>query len=151
MSRKLITTGILMLCVARIGLSQPAAISGVINSYAKVQSITGNTVAVNSPAGIRTGDEVVIIQMQGAMANVGNNAAFGATTNINHTGNYEFASVRSVAGNIITLDSITKSYDATQAVQLVRVPKYPSAVVATQVTASAWNGAVGGVVGLDGC
>ena len=60
--------------------SQNTNISGIINTYAAVNSISTNTITLSSTASLSVGDLVLIIQMQGATINETNTAAFGNTT-----------------------------------------------------------------------
>src|SRR5882724_7305193 len=113
---KLFISGILLACSIRSGVAQPATLSGLVNKYTKVSAIQRNNITVGSSAGFAIGDEVLIIQLQGAVVNVTNTAAFGSTPDLNHTGNYEFAVVQRIAGTIITVDSIKNIYDPTQPV-----------------------------------
>jgi len=85
--------------------------------------------------GIAAGDEVLLINMQGASGDSGD------------VGNYEFLEVLSVTASTITfIGSITKSYDGTtasnQKVVVQRVPNYTSVTLDStdSITASAWDG-----------
>ncbi len=149
------------------GVDGPASLSGVVNSYhagAGTATAGSNQVTVASITGQRTsnraivaGDLVVVMQMQ------------DSTTPAN-AGKYEYAQVSSIAGAVLTLNrpltngyvqSITASgtgvTTAWRTFQVVRVPQYASASVATGTTVSsdAWtvnntNGqATGGIVAID--
>jgi len=85
--------------------------------------------------GLVAGDEVLLINMQGAS---------GDTADV---GIYEFTEVLSVTASTITFTgSITKSYDGTtasnQSVVVQRVPNYTSVTLDStdSITASAWDG-----------
>lgn len=148
------------------GLDGPASLSGIINSYhagAGTAASGSNQVTVASITGQRTsaralvaGDLVMVMQMQDSATPA-------------NAGQYEYAQITSVAGAVLTLNRpLTNSYvqsitaaagvtTAWRTFQVVRIPQYSSAVVATgnTVSADAWvvsntNGqATGGVVALD--
>ncbi len=147
------------------GLDGPAStLSGIVNTYhAGSGSSASNQVTVASLAGQRTntrslaaGDLVMVMQMQ------------DSTTPAN-AGQYEYAQITSIAGNVLTLNrTLTNSYvqnvaatanvtTAWRTFQVVRVPQYASATVPTgsQVSADRWtvstaNGqGTGGVVAID--
>ena len=125
---------------------------------------------------IAVGDLVLVIQMQGAQIDSTNTNSYGdgvssATasgylTNASFiAGQYEYATVTSVAGSVIGLAGAgtngglvngyaTAAETATQGqqrYQIVRVPQYSSASlsVATPPAAAAWDGSSGGIVVLD--
>ncbi|MFH1971518.1 MAG: LamG domain-containing protein [Patescibacteria group bacterium] len=84
--------------------------------------------------GISAGDEVMLINLQGASGDLGD------------VGNYEIMEVQSVTATTITFtEAITKSYDgasaANQKVIVQRVPNYTEVTIQSggSVTASAWD------------
>lgn len=109
-----------------------------------VSAITGATLTVVGTPSLAVGDEVLLINMHGSD---------GAHTRV---GNYEFARVQSNDPGLVTLTHTpgvlygeVGNADLTgQAVQIVRVPNYGDVTVAAGalLTASAWNGVVGGVL-----
>ncbi|UKN01210.1 T9SS type A sorting domain-containing protein [Paracrocinitomix mangrovi] len=135
--------------ILSISYAQNTNISGVINNYATVSAISGNSLTVNSSVGFAAGDLVLIIQMKGANMDETNSAAFGDIVNLNSAGNYEITSVCSIISPTeIGLSSIQRTYDPTNAVQLVRVPEYNDATVTSTLTANAWDGTSGGILAL---
>lgn len=120
---------------------------------------------------IAAGDLLFIIQMQDADINpaggnltntnattYGDGASGRGFTALNDAGHYEFAVVRSVAGNVVTLrDPLQYSYLAAPATassgrhtfQVLRVPQHAALTLTAPVTAPAWDGQSGGVVVLD--
>src|SRR5260221_7195356 len=87
-------------------------IGGIINTYAKVTSVSNGcscpttncaTVTVSSAAGFAANDFVLLIQMKGAQADSSNTTSHGNILNLNDAGNYEFDTINSVAGNVITM------------------------------------------------
>jgi hypothetical protein len=130
---------------------QTANISGVVNAYTPVLSFEPcNKVTVQSSAGFAAGQLVLLIQMQGATADVSNTAAAGDLLALNTAGNYEFARIHSVVGNTIQFkELLQRTYTPSGAVQLIRVPEYTNATVTGTLTAQPWNGSTGGVIVLD--
>jgi large repetitive protein len=128
----------------------------VINNYYTIATnlnIGDTTVTLNNVTGLSTGDILMIYQAQGATINATDAAAYGTVTALNNAGNYEFVSVRSIAGNTVTINTICTTglrlaYTATGKIQAVRVPQYSSLTVsgAGTIVATAWNGTSGGIV-----
>lgn len=139
---------ILMIVLLRLTLPLTGQnISGTVNTYTNVTNIAGLNITVGSAAGFVACDRVMIIQMKGATINTTNTATFGQITSYNDAGNYEFANVASVAGNVITLTTpLTQTYTTTGAVQLIRVPVYTNPTIIGTITCPNWNGVTGGVV-----
>ncbi|HZV13470.1 MAG TPA: hypothetical protein VFA55_09670, partial [Candidatus Kapabacteria bacterium] len=149
--RLICTTGALsfVLLFHNSAVSQTATLSGVVNTYTKVTALSAKSVTVNSAAGFAAGDRVLIIQMDGAVINLANSAAYGAITEYGSAGSYEFASINSVKGATITFkNDIVNAYDPSQSVQLIRIPSYTDATVTGTLSAQPWNGSTGGVVAL---
>ncbi|WP_143155040.1 Ig-like domain-containing protein [Flavobacterium chilense] len=79
---------------------------------------------------LSTGDLIMLYQAQGAITNVTNTMNYGAVTNYNGAGSYELAYVKSVSGNVITLNCNTRlSYYAARYVQVIRIPQYTTLTV----------------------
>jgi hypothetical protein len=129
------------------------SISGVINTYTKVTAIgSATSITVTSSTGFAVSNKALLIQMQGATVNTGENANFGIVSAIGSAGNYEVVTISNVAGNVITLaNAMSKTYVVAGNVQLVTIPEYNGgATVSGTLTAQAWNGTTGGVVVLYG-
>jgi uncharacterized repeat protein (TIGR01451 family) len=148
------------------GVDGPATLTGVLNTYhagSGTATAGGNLVTVASIAGQRSvtrslvpGDLVLIMQMQDSATPA-------------NAGLHEYAQITSIAGNVLTLNrSLTNSYvqsitaaanvtTAWRTFQVVRVPQYASATVASGTTVSSdrWtvnntNGqGTGGIVAMD--
>jgi len=156
---------------AQRGKDGPVTITAantIVNSYV---SLTANVPAgatslqIASSAGLAPGDLVFVIQMQGALVNAGRDTiypdvnsavptttAFGAVTNYNGSGNYEFAQVNSVPnGTSITLDcGLNFSYTTFGKAQVIKVPRYTTLTVNSgYIGAAPWNGSVGGVAVVE--
>ncbi len=166
-------------------LTGSTSITGVINTYYPGQTnlaagTANTTVTVGTSRGSATplaiGDLVLVMQMQGTQIDstntntygdgVSSATASGYLTNASFiAGQYEYATVRSVAGAVIGLNGsgtnggLVNSYtnaneSATQGqqrFQVVRVPQYSTGTLsaATPPAASPWDGASGGVVVVD--
>ncbi|MDB5283829.1 MAG: hypothetical protein JWO06_2904, partial [Bacteroidota bacterium] len=144
---------LLLCCITAINdpLVAQTNIGGVINYYTPVSAITtsgcNTQIAVGSIANFNAGDKVLIIQMKGAVIDSSNSAAFGNVVNLNNAGNYEFSRVTSASGTTIVLNSaLANSYWVGGRVQLVKVPEYTDANVASMLQAQPWNGTTGGVL-----
>ncbi len=125
-------------------------ISGVVNHYAAVKTLNGETITVDKTDNFLEGDKVLLIQMKGAEITTGNTQNFGTITNYGNAGNFEFLTIEKVSGNkITTTNAPCKKYNVSGAVQLVRVPVFENAVVAQSVICPAWNGATGGVIVIE--
>ena len=87
---------------------------------------------------VRAGDLLLVVQMTGPSA-----------------GRYEYAVASAVEAGRVRIDGagagggLVGAYGADGAAQLVRVPTYPSVVLATTVRPPSWNGSTGGVLALD--
>lgn len=122
------------------------------NASAGATQITvTNTAELNNPQPLERGDLLLIVQMQGAIIDNPNTSNYGNILNYNGAGNYEFAYVSQVVGNVISLSCpLNKSYTVTGKTQIVRVPQYQNLHITTgtTVTAPAWNGTKGGIVAI---
>ncbi|MCC3156263.1 hypothetical protein LJ737_03390 [Hymenobacter sp. 15J16-1T3B] len=127
----------------------------VVNQYTRLAANAtagSTTVTVASAAGLSAGDLVLIIQMQGALINNANTAAYGAVTNLRNAGNYELAVVQAVTGGTLALSQpLAQSYTANDGAQVVRIPRYTGVTIGSggSLTGQAWNGTSGGVVALE--
>lgn len=135
------------------GSSGSASISGIVNKYAAVVSFnaqgTFTEFTVDTASVFAAGDLVLLIQMQGVVADVSNTANYGTIQNFKNTGNFEYVTVKSVSGSIVQTSKIQKSYDSNGKLQLVKVPQYKSVVVIGGLTGLPWNGKKGGIVAVD--
>ena len=141
--------------------------STVVNLYTPITAnvAAGSTsIPVLSTAGFSAGDLIYIVQMQGAFVNayvyewgnpnnaLPNDTSFGKIKAYNGAGNNEFAEITSITGNSITLDCALKdSFGLNGKTQVIRVPRYSSLTLsgAGQITCTAWNGSIGGIVAIE--
>jgi hypothetical protein len=138
------------LCVVAFNNYRAQSIGGVVNIYTAVNNMTPNSVTVTSSNGFAVGDRVLLIQMKGAMINTSNTASFGQITNLGSAGNFEFTNIASITGNQITfVANLCKSFSPAGKVQLIRVPVYNQATINAVVSATPWNGTIGGVVAIE--
>jgi hypothetical protein len=138
-------------------------ISGIINTYTAVTGTITNTctacpptvchstIPVVSSTGFTVGGRAVIIQMQGAILDQTNTAAFGNVTSYNNAGNYEFFTISALTGTSITSSiPLKETYSAPAgAVQVLNVPQYTNVTISATLTAAAWNGTTGGVLAFE--
>jgi gliding motility-associated-like protein len=124
-------------------------ISGVINKYTSVESVTGSqTITVSNPD-FSAGDTVLLIQMKGMGILTNPPSDYGRQQNLNNSGNYEILLIDNVNGNEITFTrELIKEYNAFETLQLIKVRGYESARVTGTLTAPPWDGEKGGVLAL---
>ncbi|GAB2821465.1 PKD domain-containing protein [Ferruginibacter profundus] len=130
-----------------------SGIGNIINDYTPVLAFDPckNILTVGDATAFNPGDTVLVIQMKGAVIDSTNTAAFGTITDYKNSGNYEFNYVKSKTGNTIELKNVvTRNYDLPNGkVQLIRVPYYQNATIASTLTCPPWNGSTGGVLVLN--
>ncbi len=153
-------------------------LGGIVNTYfpGASPSVTAGatSLAVGASSGnstpIAAGDKLLIIQMQSADLDSTNTDAYGdgiageppsGATSWASVGVYEFAvaanNVSSAGGTLQLTSGTLSTYVSSaatastgqQTFQVVRVPQYSSATLGSNVTATPWNGATGGIVALD--
>ncbi|GDX80025.1 hypothetical protein LBMAG42_18360 [Deltaproteobacteria bacterium] len=125
-------------------LSLSAGTTTTVASGLPVTAISTDNFTVDGTPTVAAGDEVLVINMHG-----------GDTTYV-HVGVYEFYTVDSVSGSVVTMTdnpSVTfgqsSNSDLTgQSIQMVRVPQYTDVTLAASaiLTADAWDGETGGVI-----
>lgn len=138
----------------------------IIDSYyAGSGTSASNTVTLgpkragSAAANIAVGDLVLIMQMQDGSASDFGTAAASYGTNTSTAGLYEYATVQSVVGAVITLDTpltntYRQNYSNRQIFQVIRVPQYSSVTVSGTISPLPWtidaagNG-TGGVLAMD--
>ena len=107
----------------------PNAISGTVNTYASCTGTATQTV-LTTTLSAGAGDVILCHQSQGTGA-----------------GKWEIVGVASDAGATLNLTSaLTNSYSA--GAQCVLIPQYTGGTLSGAVTATAWNGSVGGIIAL---
>jgi len=122
----------------------------VINRYAAVQMLCGNRLTVSDGSAFQPGDNVLLIQMQGAEGEVSETADCGRLITYGKAGNYEMNVVDRVDGNRIYLkNKLLRDYDIAGKVQLVFVPDIGDGILGC-VSCPAWDGSTGGVLAFIG-
>jgi hypothetical protein len=120
------------------------------------------SIQVISAANFTSGDLVMIYQAQGAEINTSkDDESWGAITNMQNAGGYEFAEVASVSGTTITLKTgLDKTYNYSRTingtlfnnlVQIIKVPRYKNLTVGSGavLSPSPWDGKTGGVTVME--
>lgn len=133
-----------------LGLNSFSAdIGGIINQYSKVLADGGclNSIKVANPDLFVVNEEVIIIQMQGAVIDESNSASFGTVNQLNNTGNFERAIILEIVGDTVYFNhDLVNNYDFSAKVQMVSFPKYQGASITSTLTCQPWNGETGGVL-----
>ena len=131
--------------------AQVDSLSGVLNTAAGVDSLwidCDQWVRMDRGMSLVPGDKVILVQMKGAVVDTGENA--GQLLASGGSGQFEFATVRSVQGTRLSLRAhLSMPFNTRATVQIVRVARFTKAVVADTVRARPWDGRSGGVVALD--
>ncbi len=149
MSKKLT---LLVMCLYTCVLQAQTSISGIINQYTAVTEVDycESILTVSSSADFQIGQQVLLIQMQGATINESNSSSFGNITSLNSTGLYERSSIVNIIGNQIYLQYLLlNNYDTFGSLQLVTVPVYADAIVTDTLEPQTWNGTTGGVLAFE--
>ena len=134
--------------------AQATNVSGIVNSYAAVSSISSQNcstiLGVDNTVGFLPGDTVIVMQMKGAMIDTSNTPSFGDIINLNGAGHYEYGIINNVTGNQISLsNALDSTFDVNGSVQIIRVANYANIVVTGgPLTAKKWDGASGGVLAV---
>ena len=169
--------GALALLLAGTGRQQAAAQAGkngagtiattgaILNEYtaltanaamgATTITVAASTLNANGrfAAPLATGDLLLLVQPQGAAISTADDATYGTVTALNNAGRYQLVEVASVpSGTTINLScKLYSAYTTAGHAQVVRVPRYSTLTVNTNVSvkAQAWNGTTGGVLAIE--
>jgi len=136
-----------------------------VNEYTSLtaDAIAGNTSITVSDNSLNTnnrftyplskGDLIMIIQMQGAtISSAPLDSTWGAITNYNNCGVYEFVQVSGVTGTTtIDVCPLKNNYNAAAKAQVVRVPRLLTLTIDANdtVIGDSWNGTQGGVIAIE--
>lgn len=129
----------------------------VINVYARVTAISGTSLTITGATGTFTAGNAIVMQMQDSTigTNTGNNSGFGNIGTILSAGLSEVVNISSATSTSIVLSAaLTNTYHLTNnsRVQIVSYPTLGGGgnyTLSTAITASAWNGATGGVIAFN--
>ncbi|GAB3870017.1 hypothetical protein GCM10028824_18030 [Hymenobacter segetis] len=153
---------------AQAGKSGPVAIATtgtIVNEYtaltanaamgATTITVAASALNANSrfAAPLAAGDLLLLVQPQGAAISTADDATYGTVTALNNAGRYQLVEVASVpSGTTIALScKLYSAYTTAGHAQVVRVPRYTTLAVNTNVSvkAQAWNGTTGGVLAIE--
>lgn len=133
-------------------LSQTPQISGIINRYTAVSAVDtcSGRLSISDTTGFRKGDAALLIQMQGASINTGNNAQYGSILAMNDAGRFERVIVDSVAaGAVYVAERLIYGFSQPAGLQLVRISQFNDVIVNDTLRAKPWDGVTGGVLALE--
>jgi gliding motility-associated-like protein len=149
---------LILLGFSSVAFSFQTKISGTSdNKYGRVTSLGTDFVIVNDPlqfSQFAAGDTVLIIQMKGVKAKVGEDSNFGNWQDmVGSTGKYEFLTIISIdvgLKKIVFRNNIINAYNVSGDVQIVKIPSYNSVLVDGDLTCAAWDSTkhTGGVLSL---
>lgn len=128
-----------------------ATISGVINDYQSIiEVIPPAAIRLTDVSAYSANDRVMLWQAKGAAITTTNTSSFGHITDTALAGRYELNTVCSIVGDTLQLQyDLTNSYDVNAVTQAIRVPVYDNVEVVGTVTATPWDGQMGGVIALE--
>jgi PKD repeat protein len=152
MKKNLLLSLSLLFLALKNNLSAQTNLSGTINSYAKVTGIDTcqQTLTVSGTTGFTANLKILLIQMNGALMDESNNSNFGNMNNLRNVGKYEINFIDSIRGSTIYLKyKLLTDYDVNAAVQMVSYPSYTTATVQSTLTATPWNGQIGGIIAFE--
>jgi len=134
-------------------LTAQVQLSGVVNNYTKVTAIEKNEcqtrITVQNTGSFVEENRVVLIQMQGAIIDESNSASFGDITDFGSAGLYEIHEIDFIDGQDVFLSKqLVNDYDVNGNVQLISMPTFDDVEVVDTLTATPWDGNVGGVLAL---
>jgi MYXO-CTERM domain-containing protein len=140
----------------RSGALTVAAANTVVNGYASITAtvaVGATTVTVDDGATFAAGDLVMLWQTSGLTAVPLSGLQTPIDVSLLPTGAFEYARVKSISGNVVTLTNPIVTplgfvASTTQVAQMVRIPEYTTVSVPTgkSIVATPWNGAKGGIV-----
>lgn len=129
----------------------------IINTYGQVTAMSGTSLTIANATGTFTTGQAIIMQMQDSVigANTANNSSFGNIDVIRTVGKSEVVSITAVSGTTITIASATVNtfhFGVNARVQLISYPTLGAGgnyTLSSSITATPWNGNVGGVVAFN--
>ena len=149
-----------------ISLSQNITITGIPNSYLRVDEVQADRVKVTDVTGgqltqFQSENKVLLIQITGGtlLTDPGFERDWNRTKkSFNHAGTFEILQVEQInvindtVAWVVFTDNIARTYDAGEKIQLVRFVEGETVTTSGPgpVTAMAWNGKVGGILAIIG-
>jgi gliding motility-associated-like protein len=161
-----ILLSLLLVMTSLFSFSQPGKLGNVsistagsvVNAYSIITAdvpIGTSTITVNSVASdlgsLSAGDLIMLYQAQGAIIQATDDNDYGAVSNYNGAGQYEYAYVASVSSNTITLACKTRQgYSASGHSQVIKVPQYDNLTInsGASIVAKKWDGHTGGITAV---
>jgi len=134
-----------------LGLLTASGAQNFSQQYTAVQGIDYCTAAIHveDTEGFEAGMAVILIQMNGAQIQDGNNSAFGTVTDLRNAGLYEKGQIDRISNDTVYLTAtLVQEYNFDAAVQLVAMPTLATASIDETVSIAPWNGSTGGVLAL---
>ncbi|MDR2887228.1 MAG: hypothetical protein LBV26_04380, partial [Bacteroidales bacterium] len=134
--------------------AQGNQIGGVINTYRHVTDIAPDrqSVGLDNVDGLARGDTILLIQMKGAImyGDYGGSTGYGTLAELRgEPGKHEFMIIDNISATSVSFTrTIKNNYDVSGLVQLIKVPSFSSAHVASTLTSEPWDSttATGGVL-----
>lgn len=151
--RNLVIVFTLIFCTIILHAQSPIQLSGVINTYHKARILShcnGTLIVPNAFSNFTIGQEFVLIQMQGAIADT-SSANYGSVIEYNGAGKYEINSIRTINGDTIECEFVfTNEYRNSDAsLQIIPITRYTSVSIEDSIVAKPWaTNNLGGVVVL---
>ena len=122
----------------------------IVNSYARVISISSANVQLSSAAGFGVNSRALIVQMKGAAVNRADSSVHGDITSYGTAGRFEYVKIVGVSGNVVTLSAPpTIAFATSGSVQMVSVPVYENLTLSQNIIPKSWDGQSGGIIALD--
>jgi PKD repeat protein len=152
---RIITLCTAILFFALANASAQTFISGVINSYAKVNAIHNEDpcapyIIVDDASSFMEDGHVMIIQMKGAEIDTTESGSFGNLLNLNSAGLYEKTKIDYITNDTIYFSTqFIHDYDVDASVQIVDIPQYTDVTVSAAVYADPWDGEKGGIIAME--
>jgi MYXO-CTERM domain-containing protein len=135
----------------RTGAGSITTAGTVVNAYAGITAnvaVNATTITTSNGAAFAPGDLVLIWQTTGVATALSGSQVAVSLSGAEPTGSFEYARVKSVAANVVTLTNPTVGAYAANVSQIVKVPEYTTLSIAAggSITAAPWDGAKGGIV-----
>lgn len=132
----------------RTGAGSITTAGAVVNTYAGVTAavaIGATSITVSDGTQFAPGDLVLIWQTTGVAAAVSGSQV--AVVLAGQTGSYEYARVKSIAANVVTVTNAVIGAYAANVSQMVKVPEYTTLSIGagSSIAAAPWDGAKGGI------
>lgn len=147
------------------GVGTIATTNAIVNEYtaltanattgATTITVANSSLNANSrfAAPLAAGDLLLLVQPQGAAISTADDATYGTVTALNNAGRYQLVEVAAVpTATTITLScKLFSSYATAGHAQVVRVPRYTTLTVNTNISVKAqpWDGTTGGVLAIE--